>query len=548
MNQNGGKRPRTKRIIENRDEDRWEKKQTPRTRERDERGRFQSTERKRHSDNGNTTSRPGRTGGVSRRATEDSRYPGNREGAYRERGRVARDSASPGRAVRFRDPGERERVTRNSEEERTTRRESLRGERDSTSRRESSRGERTSARGGSRDGRGYREEQRGTYRPRGRYPEERGEEGREERYASRTNRGEGSRGRGSRDERDSREEQRGTYKPGGRYPEVRREEEKKERYAGRGSREESRGRRKDDEVANRHGRSRGGETREPHKGSFGASRRENESFEAGSKPGKRVIRKEDPHARYSKKKQMEYRVRHGMEETELRLNRYIAKGGICSRRDADLLITAGRVKVNGEVVQQVGLKVNRHDKVEVDGVMVIPEKKIYILLNKPKDYVTTVEDPMERKTVMSLIEGACPERVYPIGRLDRQTTGVLLFTNDGDLAKKLTHPKYNQKKIYHVFLDRIIQPDDIDMIRTGITLEDGFVQADDVQIASDDQMQVGMEIHSGKNRIVRRIFEHLGYTILRLDRVYFAGITKKNLPRGKWRFLTQEEVNMLKFY
>lgn len=245
---------------------------------------------------------------------------------------------------------------------------------------------------------------------------------------------------------------------------------------------------------------------------------------------------------------MEYRIEHEMEETELRLNRYIAKGGLCSRRDADALILEGRVKVNGNLVQQVGVKVQRDDRVEVDGVIVIPEKKVYIILNKPKDYVTTVDDPMERKTVMSLIEGACKERVYPIGRLDRQTTGVLIFTNDGDLAKKLTHPKYNQKKIYHVFLDKVVRPGDIEAIRKGIELEDGFIQADDVQVASDDHTQVGIEIHSGKNRIVRRIFEHLGYTIHRLDRVYFAGITKKNLPRGKWRFLTSEEINMLKYY
>lgn len=200
------------------------------------------------------------------------------------------------------------------------------------------------------------------------------------------------------------------------------------------------------------------------------------------------------------------------------------------------------------MIQQVGVKVKREDRVEVDDRVVVPERKVYLVLNKPKDYVTTVDDPMERKTVMSLIEGACKERVYPVGRLDRQTTGVLLFTNDGDLAKKLTHPKYNQKKIYHVFLDKVVSIGDIQSIRDGIELEDGFVQADDIQIAADDRTQVGIEIHSGKNRIVRRIFEHFGYQILRLDRVYFAGITKKNLPRGRWRFLTPEEVTVLKVY
>ena len=255
-----------------------------------------------------------------------------------------------------------------------------------------------------------------------------------------------------------------------------------------------------------------------------------------------------PKSVYSKKKQIEYRKKNEGQETELRLNRYIAKGGVCSRRDADVLITAGRVKVNGEVVQQVGVKVKRTDRVEVDDQVITPERKVYLVLNKPKDYVTTVEDPLERRTVMALIEGACKERVYPIGRLDRQTTGVLLFTNDGDLAKKLTHPKYNQKKIYHVFLDKVVQTGDLEAIRKGIDLEDGFIQADDVRVAEDDRTQVGIEIHSGRNRIVRRIFEHLGYQILRLDRVFFAGITKKNLPRGHWRFLTEDEVNILKAY
>ena len=271
------------------------------------------------------------------------------------------------------------------------------------------------------------------------------------------------------------------------------------------------------------------------------------------RPARKVFtRREDgdsaPKSVYSKKKQIEYRKKNEGQETELRLNRYIAKGGVCSRRDADVLITAGRVKVNGEVVQQVGVKVKRTDRVEVDDQVITPERKVYLVLNKPKDYVTTVEDPLERRTVMTLIEGACKERIYPIGRLDRQTTGVLLFTNDGDLAKKLTHPKYNQKKIYHVFLDKVVQTGDLEAIRKGIDLEDGFIQADDVRVAEDDRTQVGIEIHSGRNRIVRRIFEHLGYQILRLDRVFFAGITKKNLPRGHWRFLTEDEVNILKAY
>ena len=294
--------------------------------------------------------------------------------------------------------------------------------------------------------------------------------------------------------------------------------------------------------------------REGYRGERRDRREENDRGDRNSdRPVRKVIdrRKDEdnaPKSVYSKKKQIEYRKKNEGEETELRLNRYIAKGGVCSRRDADVLIAAGRVKVNGEVVQQVGVKVKRTDKVEVDDQMITPERKVYLVLNKPKDYVTTVEDPLERKTVMSLIEGACKERVYPIGRLDRQTTGVLLFSNDGDLAKKLRHPKYNQKKIYHVFLDKVVQTGDLEAIRKGIELEDGFIQADDVRVAEDDRTQVGIEIHSGRNRIVRRIFEHLGYLILRLDLLVFAGITKKNLPRGHWRFLTEEEVNILKTY
>lgn len=251
---------------------------------------------------------------------------------------------------------------------------------------------------------------------------------------------------------------------------------------------------------------------------------------------------------YSKKKILAHRLKNEDQNTELRLNRFISMGGVCSRRDADELIVAGRVKVNDAVVETVGQKVKRSDKVEVDNVQIFPEKKVYLVLNKPKDFVTTVEDPLERKTVMSLIEGACKERVYPVGRLDRQTTGVLLFTNDGDLAKKLTHPKYDHKKIYHVFLDKALAEEDFQAIAVGVELEDGFIKADEINYTSPDCTEVGIEIHSGKNRIVRRIFEHFGYQIVKLDRVYFAGITKKNIPRGKWRFLTSQEVNMLKVY
>ncbi len=251
---------------------------------------------------------------------------------------------------------------------------------------------------------------------------------------------------------------------------------------------------------------------------------------------------------YSKKKILQHRLKNENEDTELRLNRYISMSGICSRRDADELITSGRVKVNGELVQSVGVKVHKKDCIEVDGERIMPERKVYLVLNKPRNCVTTVEDPLERKTVMDLIEGACKERVFPVGRLDRNTTGVLLFTNDGDLAKKLTHPKYDRKKIYHVFVDKPVTKQDMETIATGVELEDGFIRADEISYASDDKTQIGIEIHSGKNRIVRRIFEHLGYQIVKLDRVYFAGITKKRLPRGKWRFLTPQEANMLKYY
>ncbi|MDR0982764.1 MAG: rRNA pseudouridine synthase [Culturomica sp.] len=251
---------------------------------------------------------------------------------------------------------------------------------------------------------------------------------------------------------------------------------------------------------------------------------------------------------YSKKKLLAHNIKNLKTATELRLNHYISIGGICSRRDADILIKEGRIKVNGKIVTEVGVKVNRDDKVHVDGTLIAPEKKVYLVLNKPKDYVTTLDDPMERKTVMSLIEGACKERVYPVGRLDRNTTGVLLFTNDGELAKKLTHPSYGHKKIYHVFLEQPLLPKDLAAIKEGVELEDGFTKADDINYVTTDKKEVGIEIHSGKNRIVRRIFEHFGYNISRLDRVYFAGITKKNIARGKWRFLSKEEVDILKIY
>ena len=225
----------------------------------------------------------------------------------------------------------------------------------------------------------------------------------------------------------------------------------------------------------------------------------------------------------------------------------MANAGVCSRREADELILKGLVKVNGTAVNELGVKITAKDTVEYDGKIVSPEKKCYVLLNKPKDYVTTSDDPQQRKTVMDLVKDVCPERIYPVGRLDRNTTGVLLLTNDGDLASKLTHPKFLKKKVYHVYLDKNVTAHDLQQIAEGIELEDGEIHADAIEYASDtDKSQVGIEIHSGKNRIVRRIFEHLGYRVVKLDRVQFAGLTKKNLRRGDWRFLTEKEVEMLR--
>ena len=231
----------------------------------------------------------------------------------------------------------------------------------------------------------------------------------------------------------------------------------------------------------------------------------------------------------------------------IRLNKFMANAGVCSRREADELIQKGEVKVNGTPVTELGTKITRNDVVEYDGKVVTLESKCYILLNKPKDCVTTSDDPNGRTTVMDLIKGACTERVYPVGRLDRNTTGVLLLTNDGDLASKLTHPKYVKKKIYQVWTDKPISEDDMQHIADGVELDDGPIHADAISYVSPtDKKQAGIEIHSGRNRVVRRIFESLGYHVVKLDRVYFAGLTKKNLARGKWRYLTQEEVNFLK--
>ena len=255
----------------------------------------------------------------------------------------------------------------------------------------------------------------------------------------------------------------------------------------------------------------------------------------------------DPNAKYSMKKRIEYKEENYDPNEPLRLNKFLANAGICSRREADEFIQAGVVTVNGEVVTELGTKIKRTDEIKFHDQPVTLEKKVYVLLNKPKDCVTTSDDPQQRKTVMDLVKNVCPERIYPVGRLDRNTTGVLLLTNDGDLASKLTHPKFLKKKVYHVFLDKNVTAHDMQQIAEGIELEDGEIHADAIEYASDtDKSQVGIEIHSGKNRIVRRIFEHLGYRVVKLDRVQFAGLTKKNLRRGDWRFLTEKEVEMLR--
>ena len=246
-------------------------------------------------------------------------------------------------------------------------------------------------------------------------------------------------------------------------------------------------------------------------------------------------------------KRVEYEMPQFDPNEEMRLNKFMANAGVCSRRAADELIQKGLVKVNGVPVTELGTKISHSDVVEYNEKVVVLESKCYILLNKPKDCVTTSDDPNGRKTVMDLVKGACDERIYPVGRLDRNTTGVLLLTNDGDLASKLTHPQYVKKKIYQVWVDKAISEEHMQQIADGIELEDGPIHADAISYVSPtDRKQAGIEIHSGRNRVVRRIFESLGYHVVKLDRVYFAGLTKKDLPRGRWRYLTQEEVNFLK--
>ncbi len=256
---------------------------------------------------------------------------------------------------------------------------------------------------------------------------------------------------------------------------------------------------------------------------------------SGFRPAKK--REEDPKVEKAKP----------ANDDSIRLNRYIANSGVCSRRDADALIAKGEITVNGKVVTEMGMRVGKSDKVVYNGKTLNPENRVYILLNKPRNTVSTSSDPEGRRTVIDIVANACEERIYPVGRLDRNTTGVLLLTNDGDLSKKLTHPSYEIKKIYHVKLSTPLSKNHFDDLRGGIELEDGFMKVDAISyVDSENKKEIGVEIHSGKNRIVRRLFEHLGYEVIYLDRVYFSGLTKAAVPRGKWRFLTEKEVTMLK--
>lgn len=266
----------------------------------------------------------------------------------------------------------------------------------------------------------------------------------------------------------------------------------------------------------------------------------------GNKPNRKGTY--DPNAKYSAKKRAAYREAMIDPNAPLRLNKFLSNAGICSRREADNYIQAGLVTVNGVVVTELGSKVMPTDVVCYNGERIENEKKVYIVMNKPKGFVTTLDDPHADKSVMDLVKNACTERIYPVGRLDKNSVGVLLLTNDGDLAKKLTHPTYEKKKIYQVSLDKHLTRADLEQLILGVTLEDGYIAADDVCYVDDPKMKnaVGIEIHSGRNRIVRRMFEHVGYHVGKLDRVYFAGLTKQKLKRGEWRFLTEKEVAMLK--
>ncbi|MFA5850333.1 MAG: pseudouridine synthase [Bacteroidales bacterium] len=284
---------------------------------------------------------------------------------------------------------------------------------------------------------------------------------------------------------------------------------------------------------------------------------ENQSSEQESKPYEGEKRRKLFGEDHAERPQRDYRPkaeeyipkprrRKAVDEVGIRLNKFISNSGVCSRREADDYITAGLVSVNGQVITELGTKIQASDDVRFNGERLKGEEKVYILMNKPKDFVTTLSDPNAEKTVMDLIAGNCPQRVYPVGRLDKSTTGVLLLTNDGEMTEKLSHPSNMSKKIYHVFLDKNLSGSDFKALLDGVELEDGLINADSLSYIDEDKTQVGLELHSGRNRVVRRMFEHLGYRVKKLDRVFFAGLTKKNLRRGQWRFLTDQEIAMLR--
>jgi len=291
--------------------------------------------------------------------------------------------------------------------------------------------------------------------------------------------------------------------------------------------------------------------RQNSKYSKGASNNKREKFSAGPRIGKSKLKISSEENKISSKEALNKKEK-AKQKTEasltegMRLNRFIANSGICSRREADTYIAAGVVKINGEIVTALGTKVNTADKVEFEGRIIRSEAKIYVALNKPKSVISAVSSDRGERTVIDIVRNCCSERLYPVGRLDKNTTGVLLLTNDGDMTKRLTHPSGNIKKLYHASLDKSFKLEDMQKLSDGIILEDGAVKADEISYIDGNKREVGVQMHSGKNRIVRRMFESLGYDVKNLDRVLFAGITKKNIPRGKWRFLTPKEVDFLK--
>ena len=352
-------------------------------------------------------------------------------------------------------------------------------------------------------------------------------------------------GRGERTERPARSfnrDERNNERPARSFN---RDERNSDRGFGRGERTErpvrnfNREERNNDRPARTFNREERGERTERPARSFNRDERSNDrGFKGGAKRTGAPKRDEKPRS-YPK-------FNPNQSTGEIRLNRFISQSGVCSRREADDFILAGVVTVNGQVVTELGTKILPTDEVRFHDEKLQGEKNVYLVLNKPKGYVTSLEDPHAEKTVMDLVKNACTERVYPVGRLDKNSLGLLLITNDGDITRQLTHPSYRKKKIYQVTLDKALTRADMDSLTEGITLEDGDIFADEVAYASDDKRTVGVEIHSGRNRIVRRMFEHLGYTVQKLDRVYYAGLTKKNLKRGEWRFLTRDEVMRLK--